>query len=133
MRRSARAAGRVNVLARVQVWPGASGESRWATRSWRGMENASNLDLSLWKQGLGAVPAHVWDRTELRTLVLADNGLTEISERVGELRALRMLDLGHNLLRRIPDSLSEFTDLSDFLYLHDNALTELPASLDRLA
>lgn len=50
------------------------------------MGQTSDLDLSLWKQGLGAVPDHVLDRTELRTLVLVDNGLTEISERVGEPR-----------------------------------------------
>ncbi len=66
------------------------------------MENASDLALSLWGQGLGAVPDHVWDRTELRTLVLADNGLTELSERASALRALRMLDLDHNQLRQIP-------------------------------
>ena len=38
--------------------------------------------LSLWKHALTAVPDDVWDRTGLETLVLADNGLTEVSERV---------------------------------------------------
>jgi Leucine-rich repeat (LRR) protein len=58
---------------------------------------------------------------------LADNDLTELSERVGELRTL---DLDHNRLRRIPESVGEAHRL--YLYLHDNALTELPASLGRL-
>jgi Leucine-rich repeat (LRR) protein len=71
----------------------------------------------------------VWDRTGLRTLVLADNDLTEVSERVGELQDLRMLDLGHNKLRRLPDSLGAIEGLSDFLYLHDNELAALPSSL----
>ncbi|WP_197427296.1 leucine-rich repeat domain-containing protein [Bradyrhizobium retamae] len=46
--------------------------------------------------------------------------------------ALRTLDPGHNQLRRIPAALGELVDLSDFLYLHDNALKELPPSLGRL-
>ena len=49
--------------------------------------------LSLWRQGLGVVPDEVWLRIDLLTLVLADNDLTEISERVGDLSKLRMLDL----------------------------------------
>jgi hypothetical protein len=68
----------------------------------------------------------------LETLVLADNGLTEISERVGDLRKLRMLDLGHNKLRQIPPSLGHLDQLSDFLYLHDNQLSTLPPPLGRL-
>lgn len=61
-------------------------------------ETAASVHLNLWKKQLGAVPESVWDRHELESLVLADNGLVEISERVGELKRLRMLDLGHNAL-----------------------------------
>ncbi len=50
--------------------------------------------LNLWKQRLGEVPDTVWDRTDLETLILADNGLTRISSRLGGLSQLRMLDLG---------------------------------------
>src|SRR5690242_12001387 len=88
--------------------------------------------LSLWKQRLGAVPDEVWLRTDLQTLVLADNDLTEISERVGDLGQLRMLDLGHNRLSELPAGLGRLEALRDFLYLHDNQLTQLPASLGRL-
>lgn len=88
--------------------------------------------LSLWKQRLGAVPDEVWLRTDLQTLVLAGNDLTEISERVGDLSKLRMLDLGHNRLRELPVGLGGLGGLRDFLYLHDNRLTQLPASLGRL-
>jgi Leucine-rich repeat (LRR) protein len=55
--------------------------------------------LSLWRQGLSVVPEEVWLRTDLQTLVLGDNNLTEVSEGVGNLSSLRMLDLGHNRLR----------------------------------
>ena len=72
------------------------------------------MHLSLWKQALGVVPNAVWDRTDLETLVLADNDLTEISDRVGDLRHLRMLDLGHNKLRHIPSSLGQLEQLTRF-------------------
>ena len=88
--------------------------------------------LNLWKQQLGVVPEKVWDRLDLETLVLADNGLTEISDRISNLRRLRMLDLGHNELTHIPEALGELEDLTDFLYLHDNRLSVLPRSLARL-
>src|SRR5437867_13269609 len=95
------------------------------------MKDTADPNLSLWK-GLGVVPPWVWERTELETLVLADNGLTDLSDRIGGLKKLRMLDLGHNKLARLPDALGELGGLSDFLYLHDNRLTALPRSLERL-
>jgi Leucine-rich repeat (LRR) protein len=58
--------------------------------------------LNLWKQCRGSVPHEVWLQTDLETLVLADNELTEVPEEIGRLRALRMLDLGHNKLGRVP-------------------------------
>jgi Leucine-rich repeat (LRR) protein len=93
---------------------------------------ASDRHLNLWKQQLGRVPESVWDHLDLETLVLADNGLTEISERIGALKKLRMLDLGHNLLARVPDALGDLDGLTDFLYLHDNRLTGLPDSMAQL-
>ena len=43
-----------------------------------------------------------------------------------------MLDLGHNQLTRVPEALGDLEGLTDFLYLHDNRLTSLPSSLERL-
>jgi Leucine-rich repeat (LRR) protein len=65
------------------------------------MSQTTARTLNLWKRGLGQVPDSVWDQAELETLVLADNGLTEVSERIGRLKQLRMLDLGHNQLRSL--------------------------------
>jgi Leucine-rich repeat (LRR) protein len=90
------------------------------------------VHLNLWKYRLGQVPESVWEQTDLETLVLADNDLNEISANMGRLRRLRMLDLGHNALRSVPESLGELKDLSDFLYLHDNRLASLPSSLAHL-
>ena len=75
----------------------------------------------------------MWQKTGLETLVLAENELSEVSGQVGGLRRLCMLDLGHNRLTEVPDTLADLDALTDFLYLHDNRLTALPSSLDRLA
>jgi len=37
--------------------------------------------LNLWKKHLGSVPDHVWEQIELETLILADNDLSEISNK----------------------------------------------------
>src|SRR5690348_8376703 len=96
------------------------------------MSGSSAVNLSLWKHHCGRVPESVWERLDLETLVLADNDLTELSGRVGQLKRLRMLDLGHNALCSLPESLGNLESLSDFLYLHDNRLRSLPSSLGRL-
>jgi Leucine-rich repeat (LRR) protein len=85
--------------------------------------------LNLWKKDLGHVPDYVWERTDLEVLILADNALSEISERIRNLSSLRTLDLGHNQITWLPESLGEITGLSDFLYLHDNRLSSLPSSI----
>jgi len=85
--------------------------------------------LNYWKQQLGRVPDEVWEHPDAETLVLADNGLTDLPPRIGELRNLRMLDLGHNALTSIPGTIR----VTDFLYLHDNQLSSLPSmNLPRL-
>src|SRR5262249_18318230 len=88
--------------------------------------------LNLWKKRLGRVPDEVWSDIEVEELILADNGLTEISEQIGGLKKLRMLDLGHNQLTHVPEALGEISGLRDFLYLHDNRFTSLPEALGRL-
>jgi hypothetical protein len=54
------------------------------------------MNVNLWKQHCRIVPESVWNQSDIETLVLADNDLTELSERIGGLKRLRMLDLGHN-------------------------------------
>ena len=96
------------------------------------VSNDPALHINLWKKQLGSVPDWVWEQTEAETLVLADNGLSEVSTQIGRMKKLRMLDLGHNQLTSIPDTIGDLDGLTDFLYLHDNRLTSLPSSLERL-
>jgi predicted nucleotidyltransferase len=98
-----------------------------------GLSKVSAPHLTLWKQQLRRVPVWVWEQTELETLVLAENKLSEVPEQIGSLKRLRMLDLGHNELTRVPSTLADLDGLTDFLYLHDNRLTWLPSSFERLS
>jgi Leucine-rich repeat (LRR) protein len=63
---------------------------------------------------------------------LADNDLAEIPARIGDLRHLRMLDLGHNAPIQLPKELGKLNGLRDFLYLHDSRLASLPTSVSHL-
>ncbi len=59
-------------------------------------------NLNLWKKQLTHVPDFVWQQSELETLILADNNLSELSGQIGRLKRLRTLDLGHNHLIHLP-------------------------------
>src|SRR5947209_13047029 len=82
--------------------------------------------VSFYNAGLEDVPEWVWDATELRVLNLSVNHLTRVSERLGDLRHLHTLDLGHNWLTELPARLGQLTELSEYLYVHDNRLAHLP-------
>ena len=84
---------------------------------------------NLWKKNLRTVPDDVWQQSDVRVLILADNGLTQLPSQIGNLQNLRTLDLGHNKLLQLPDEIGHIEELSDFLYLHDNQLDSLPSSL----
>ncbi|MGW7621610.1 leucine-rich repeat domain-containing protein [Streptomyces antimycoticus] len=93
---------------------------------------AVQTKLSLWRRQLGDVPESVWQHTELRILILADNGLTALSPKIGQLACLTTLDLGHNALTSLPDALGDLVELRDFLYLHGNCLSRLLETLGNL-
>jgi Leucine-rich repeat (LRR) protein len=97
------------------------------------MPHQSTANLNLWKKQLRHVPDSVWQQTTIVALVLADNGLTEVSGKIGSLKMLRMLDLGHNQLAQLPNEIGDLPNLTDFLYLHDNHLTTLPSSFANLS
>jgi Leucine-rich repeat (LRR) protein len=66
----------------------------------------------------------------LRSLVLADNQLTELPSGISQLSSLRMLDLSKNQLRSLPDKAGiwALTGLTS-LQLADNHLHKLPGGL----
>src|SRR5260370_644158 len=83
------------------------------------IENHAVVALSVRYSTLAALPSSIDQFTSLREVDLTGNLLT----------ALHTLDVGRNELISLPDSLGKLTNLTFFLYLHDNRLTSLPASL----
>ena len=64
------------------------------------VRNSSASRLNLWKKRLARVPDSVWERTELETLVLADNELSEVSEPIGRLSQWQRKSAAERELRR---------------------------------
>ncbi len=67
----------------------------------------------------------------LERLYAAEISLDSVPSWIGSLTRLRTLDLGHNVLSSLPDSMAELQAL-EILYIHDNRLSELPSWLGSL-
>ena len=68
--------------------------------------------------------------TALTTLSLANNGLEQVPESVGELNNIKWLDLSHNDIRELPASMTrlqrlEKLDIRGNLRLRDSTITGL--------
>jgi Leucine-rich repeat (LRR) protein len=68
---------------------------------------------------------------ELERLYAAEIQLAWVPDWIGRLTRLRTLDLGHNLLSSLPDSMAGLQAL-EILYIHDNRLSVLPAWIGEL-
>ena len=96
------------------------------------MAGTSGPHLSLWNQRLGVVPEQVWLRTDLETLVVADNNqLSTLPPGLARLKRLRYLNLSENALDVLPEPVTGMAGPIE-LGVTGNRLTELPASIARL-
>jgi Leucine-rich repeat (LRR) protein len=96
-------------------------------------DNLRGLEaFSVYDNRLQALPDSLWELNELRVLNVSANQIEHVSPKVGKLKKLQMLDLGHNKISILPDELGDLTSLGDYLYLSDNALTAVPASIGQL-
>jgi leucine-rich repeat protein SHOC2 len=113
-------------------------QERWPedepAEQWRGvtMESGRVVKLDLEEIGLtGAVPAEIGQLTALRELNLSVNQLTSLPAEIGQLTALRELYLNGNRLTSVPAVIGQLTALR-VLYLHENQLTRVPAKIGHL-
>ncbi len=89
------------------------------------------LDLS--GRGLQAIPAYVFDRTDLEELNVSNNRLTgAIPAEIGRLQSLKILDASHNEMTGVPAEIGRLSELQ-VLDLSYNKLTGLPYELGNLA
>jgi leucine-rich repeat protein SHOC2 len=111
-----------------------SGPEDEPAEQWRGvtMESGRVVKLDLEEIGLtGAVPAEIGQLTALRELNLSVNQLTSLPAEIGQLTALRELYLNGNRLTSVPAVIGQLTALR-VLYLHENQLTRVPAKIGHL-
>ena len=103
-------------------------------KDWEGVELERNrvVRLKLKDFGLtGALPAEIGQLTALRGLDLGDNQLTSLPVEIGQLTSLTFLNLGDNQLTSLPAEIGHLTSLTS-LYLGDNLLTSVPAAIREL-
>ena len=95
-------------------------------------EKAQITDLELVSMSLTYLPDDILDGfTNLKTLNVLNNQLTELPDSIGNLTNLEKLWLINNKLTELPESIVNLTNLEQ-LYLKNNELTELPQWIGNL-
>ncbi|HRF99369.1 MAG TPA: leucine-rich repeat domain-containing protein, partial [Aggregatilineales bacterium] len=87
--------------------------------------------MSIRKNALTALPDALYDLTQLRVLSVGDNQITDISPKIGMLKALTHLFIDTNPLTTIPEAIGDLIHLHTLDIAHC-AFTDLPASLQNL-
>jgi hypothetical protein len=87
--------------------------------------------LSVANNQLTELPPKIGQLTALQRLDLSGNQLTALGPEIGQLTALQHLDLGGNQLTSVPPELLQLTALQH-LDLRGNQLTSLPTEIGRL-
>ncbi|XP_033110831.1 leucine-rich repeat-containing protein 57-like [Anneissia japonica] len=95
-------------------------------------QELKKLDLSYNK--LNSIPSTINYLVNLEKLAVSNNGLIELAPQIGELRSLRMLDAGSNLIREVPGSLcaGRLARRLQHLNLSGNLLHTLPVEIGLL-
>jgi leucine-rich repeat protein SHOC2 len=85
-------------------------------------------ELNISENPLGIVGLTVYSLTNLTDLRMSHCELKAISQSVGKLRALEILDISQNNIRDLPESLFGLERLCDFR-VSDNAVESLPSTI----
>ncbi|MCP4668519.1 MAG: leucine-rich repeat domain-containing protein, partial [Deltaproteobacteria bacterium] len=87
-------------------------------------------ELDLYNKGLTRLPPEIGQLKKLRVLQLGRNKLTDLPEAIGRLTSLESLMLHGNKLVVLPHPIYQLTNLS-FLFLYDCALEELSPEISK--
>lgn len=89
-------------------------------------------EISMYNNHIKFIPKSWWPQPQLTILNLSVNQLNELSPDIKYSTKLRILDLGHNRLEKIPEEIGDLQHLDSYLYLHHNQLSELPTAIGQL-
>jgi len=96
------------------------------------LDGFTNLKtLNVLNNQLTELPDSIGNLTNLEKLWLINNQLTELPESIVNLNNLKTLNLMNNQLTELPESIVNLTNLEQ-LYLKNNELTELPQWIGNL-
>eukprot|EP00899_Mesostigma_viride_P008935 jgi/Mesvir1/18042/Mv09359-RA.2 len=92
--------------------------------------HTGRVDLS--DCGLEAIPARLFEVTDLQDLSLAGNRIRELPREIARLTQLRRLGLAGNQLTALPEEIGSLEQLEG-LYLHGNLIRAVPEQIGQLA
>ncbi|WP_414655270.1 leucine-rich repeat domain-containing protein [Flavihumibacter sp. UBA7668] len=95
-------------------------------------QNTQDIHLNWYNKQLTEIPETIWNQFQLETLNVSENYIESIADQISQLANLRMLDLGHNKLKKIPSSIGDLKKLDSYLYLHNNKIEDLPGEIGKL-
>src|SRR5215203_5532472 len=115
-------------------WTNNTGWKNGPVSTWYGVtiadDRVTSLEL-LSNQLSGFLPASFGNLTNLRRLILFNDGLSSLPANLGNLKSLDYLNLGGNQITDLPASLGNLANLLE-LSLGGNQFSDLPTSLSNL-
>jgi Leucine rich repeat len=106
----------------------------WGDVSVTGVDGKGKLrivELHLAKRGLTRLPEGIGQLSALRKLDVSDNKISQLPLSIGHLRVLRSLNLYRNQITELPAAIGQLSGLTA-LNVRSNQLTVLPAAMGRL-
>jgi hypothetical protein len=104
-------------------------------RVYKSLKEVTDLEavysLQLRGKRLKAVPAEVYEMTNLRELDLRGNRIVQLSDSIAQLMHLQRLVLSRNPLRGLPAVMAQMTELRE-LVLWSTYVTDLPPEFEQL-
>jgi hypothetical protein len=94
-------------------------------------KNGEITGIGLYNCNLGKLPESIGNLKSLKILDLGNNYISEFPESIGNLKALQNLNIPYNQLKSLPDSIKNLKALNK-LALHHNRLIKMPKSLLKL-
>ncbi|HEC38620.1 hypothetical protein LCGC14_1322490 [marine sediment metagenome] len=89
------------------------------------------VELTLDSMDLNEFPEAITRLTALEKLWLSFNKIKTLPKTLGNLKKLKVLDIGHNLLTEVPDSITNLTLLEE-IWISGNQINNIPEKIKKI-